>query len=56
MKNYLEKNYFIQKLILLRVGSGHYLLENHDIVFAFNSTIILEALAANKIVFAHFKI
>ena len=31
------------------------MLENHDIVFAFNSTIILEALAANKIVFCPFQ-
>ena len=44
------------KIDIVEGGSGHYLLENHDIVFAFNSTIILEALAANKIVFVHFKI
>ena len=43
------------KIDIVEGGSGHYLLENHDIVFAFNSTIILEALAANKIVFCPFQ-
>ena len=43
------------KIDIIEGGSGHYLLENHDIVFAFNSTIILEALAANKIVFCPFQ-
>ena len=40
---------------IVKGGSGHELLKNHDIVIAFNSTIILEALAANKIVFCPFQ-
>ena len=40
---------------VVKGGSGHDLLKNHDIVFAFNSTIILEALAAKKIVFCPFQ-
>ena len=50
-----EKKSIHKRMDVVKGGSGHDLLKNHDIVFAFNSTIILEALAAKKIVFCPFQ-